>query len=83
MNFWSEDGNYILVTNLHGKLIERIDVERSGSGEITNLKYNLSAGVYLGKDWSKLEDATVFTGENSLGNDLIGEIVGSYNDAGE
>ena len=83
MNFWSDDGSYILITNLHGKMIERIDVVRKGNGEIANLKYNLSAGVYLGKNWEKLEDASVFTGSNSLGNNLIGEIVGSYNKAGK
>ena len=60
MCIWSEDGKHILVTNLHGKMIERIDVVRNGkTGEIENLEYNLSAGVYLGKNWNKLEDATV------------------------
>jgi hypothetical protein len=84
MCFWSEDGKFILVTNLHGKMIERIDVVRKsgeGMGEIVNLKYNLSAGIYLGKNWSKVADATVFTGANSLGNPLMGEIVGSYAEA--
>ena len=84
MSIWTEDGSAIIVSNLHGKMIERIDVERNPMmGKITNLQLNKSAGVYLGKGFTLIEGATSFKGENAFGRDLLGEVIGSYDGAGE
>ena len=83
MSFWTTDGNYIIIANLHGKMLERIDVERDASGLITGLTFNRSASVYLGKDFSLEEGAVAFTGLNAFGNELIGTVGGTYDDAGK
>jgi len=85
MSFWSTDGSAILVDNLHGKMIERIDVTRDKKGKIIDLVFNKSAGVYLGKDFNSaaVEEATAFYGNNAFGNPLIGSVDGSYADAGK
>jgi len=85
MSFWSTDGSAILVDNLHGKMIERIDVTRDKKGKIIDLVFNKSAGVYLGKDFNSaaVEEATAFYGNNAFGNPLIGSVGGSYTDAGK
>mmetsp|Transcript_27566 Transcript_27566/g.58252 ORF Transcript_27566/g.58252 Transcript_27566/m.58252 type:complete len:588 (+) Transcript_27566:103-1866(+) len=82
MSIWTEDGSAIIVANLHGKMIERINVERNGNkGDIVNLQFDQSASVYLGKNFNLIEGATYFGGENAFGNELIGEVIGSYDDA--
>ena len=84
MSEWTADGLAIIVINLHGKMVERIDVERnSKTGKITNLQLNKSAGVYLGKDFTLVDGATSFKGKNAFGRDLLGEVIGSYDGAGE
>lgn len=82
MNTWSADGSAIIVSNLDGKMVERIDVTRDGSGKITDLVFNTNAGVYLGKDFTKVADATAFSGSNTYGESLIGSIQGDYSQAG-
>lgn len=64
-------------------MIERIDVTRDKKGKIIDLVFNKSAGVYLGKDFSAVEEATAFYGSNAFGNPLIGSVGGSYADAGK
>eukprot|EP00984_Skeletonema_dohrnii_P007013 scaffold2499_cov70-Skeletonema_dohrnii-CCMP3373.AAC.1 len=81
MSFWSTDGSAILVDNLHGKMIERIDVTRDKKGKIIDLVFNKSAGVYLGTGFSAVAEATAFNGNNAFGNPLIGSVSGSYADA--
>ena len=83
MSFWSADGSSIIIDNLHGKMIERIDVTRDEKGKITNLVFNKSAGVFLGKGFGKVADASVFTGNNAFGRPLIGSVAGNYDDAGK
>jgi hypothetical protein len=78
MSFWSADGSAILIANLHGKMIERIDVKRSNDGSITGLEFNVSASVYLGKAFGKTEDASFFQGNNAFGRPLIGSVAGDY-----
>ena len=82
MSIWTKDGTAILIANLHGKMIERIDVQWRGT-EITNLELNKSASVYLGKNFTLVEEPTHFEGTNSFGRNLIGNVVGSYTNAGE
>ncbi|GFH53349.1 hypothetical protein CTEN210_09825 [Chaetoceros tenuissimus] len=81
MSFWAVDGSAIIIANLHGKMVERIDVTRNSDGEITDLSFNRSASVYLGKDFSLKAEPTYFLGHNAFGRPLIGSIVGSYDDA--
>lgn len=83
MSFWTTDGKYIIVANLHGKMVERINVTRNNKGIIVGLEFDKSAGVYLGMDFDLRESATVFSGTNAFGNELIGEVIGSYDDAGK
>lgn len=84
MSFWSTDGDAIIVANLHGKMIERVDVVREKrTGLITDLHFNTDAGVYLGVDWNLVSKATSFSGENAFGNPLIGQVVGTYQKTGK
>ena len=80
LSTWTADGSSILVANLHAKMIERIDVVRNEDGIITELNFNVGAGVYLGKDWKLLEKASYFKGTNAFGNAIVGSVVGSYDD---
>ncbi len=82
MSIWKEDGTAILVANLHGKMIERIDVQWRGT-KIINLELNKSAAIYLGKNFTLVEEPTHFEGTNPFGRNLIGNVVSSYDEAGE
>mmetsp|Transcript_77 Transcript_77/g.200 ORF Transcript_77/g.200 Transcript_77/m.200 type:complete len:610 (-) Transcript_77:213-2042(-) len=81
MSVWSDDGSAIIIANLHGKAIERIDVVRDSVGNITSLKFNKSATIGLGKGINVLSKATSFLGSNAFGNSLIGTTVGDYSNA--
>ncbi len=59
-------------------MIERINVSRNHSGEITGLTFDKSAGVYFGKGFSLKESASFFKGKNAHGNELLGGITGYY-----
>ena len=78
MSFWSTDGSAILIANLHGKVLERINVTRDASDTITQLSFDRGASLGVGKGMEVTADATMFTGMNDHGNMLIGEIVGAY-----
>jgi hypothetical protein len=79
MSYWSADGDAIIVANLHGKMIERVDVIREKrTGLINDLHFNTDAGVYLGVGWNLVSKATSFSGTNAFGNPLIGHVVGTY-----
>ena len=64
-------------------MVERIDVIRDSHGKITDLQFNRSAGIYLGKSFSLGEEATVFKGKNAYGNQLVGSLTGDYGFAGK
>lgn len=83
MSFWSTDGSAIIVDNLHGKMIERIDVTRDKKGKITDLVFNKSAGIYLGTNFNLVSGASAFEGQNAFGNSLIGSVGGDYSNAGK
>jgi len=78
MSNFSRDGKYIIVSNLDGKAMERIDVTRDRQGIITQLTYNKSATLGLGKNMVVNAPATFFKGQNAFGNDLVGGITGDY-----
>lgn len=81
MSFWNDDGSAILVANLHGKVLERIDIARNGSGKIKSANFNRSASLGVGKNMAVTSEATYFSGKNGQGNKLIGGITGDYADA--
>lgn len=80
MSFWTTDGSAIIVANLNGKVLERIDIKRNRSGKIKSAKLNLSASLGVGKNMAVTSAATVFRGRNANGRRMIGSIVGDYAD---
>jgi hypothetical protein len=83
MSFWRFDGLAILVCNLDGRIVERIDVTRDKTGRITGLTYNMNAGLGVGKGQTVVEPPRVYLGHNAIGHTLIGSIqagVSDFND---
>jgi hypothetical protein len=78
----SQDGSAIIVANLEGKAIERINVYRTVDGTIQGLEFDKGATIGLGKDTTVAENATFFKGKNAFGNDLIGSVTGDYSSEG-
>jgi len=78
MSFWSADGSKLMFSNLHGKAIERVNVERDTDGKITSLVFDKSATLGLGRNMKVVEEATFFSGDNAYGNPLIGGVTGDY-----
>ena len=77
MSFWNSDGSALLVANLHGKVLHRIDVQRDSSGTIRAVEFNRTASLGVGKDLRITEPPTVYLGSNALVRPLLGRIVGS------
>lgn len=46
MTFWSPDGNYLLVGNQNGRIMERVDVKRSGD-KVSAFVFNAAASLDL------------------------------------
>ena len=80
MSFWSTDGSAIIMANLHGKAVERINVGRDENNLITQLTFDKSASIGL-KDLNVTDEATFFTGTNAFGRSLIGAVTGDYGNA--
>lgn len=80
MSFWRYDGLAILVCNLDGRIVERIDVTRDATGRITALSYNMRAGMGVGKGQTVVEPPRVYLGSNAVGHPLIGSIEGGTSD---
>ena len=78
MSFWNSDGSALLVANLHGKILERIDVTRNSQGKITDVVFNQSASLGVGKNMEIKDSAKVYLGKNHQGNPMLGRISGSY-----
>ena len=81
MSFWNSDGSAILVANLHGKAIERINVHRDATGTITNLLFDTDASLGLGQNMKVAAPATYFVGSSADGAPLMGQVVGMYQSA--
>lgn len=78
MSYWTTDGASILIANLNGKLMERIDVTRDSDGTITDIVFNRSASLGVGKNMQVTVSATAFSGNNAYGRPLIGRVGGDY-----
>lgn len=79
MSFWNSDGSALLLANLHGRILERIDIERAPDGKITGAVFNKSASLGVGKNQSIEESATAFVGQNAQGRNLVSRVAGEYN----
>ncbi len=82
MSFWDEDGSSILIANLDGKILERIDVTRDAAGDITAATFNEGAGLGVAADLSITDRPKVYLGNNLAGNPLIGSITPGTPDIG-
>lgn len=47
MSFWAPNGLSIIVANQNGRILERIDVARDGSGAVTSFDFNAAASLDL------------------------------------
>lgn len=81
MSFWDSTGSAIIIANLHGKVLERIDIKRNRSGKIKQASFNRSASLGVGKSMQITAEATYFLGKNQHGKPLIGNITGDYANA--
>jgi hypothetical protein len=81
MSFWNSDGSALLLANLHGKVLERIDITRNAKGKITDAVFNQSASLGVGKNMSILDSAKAYRGKNAHGNQMLGRVAGDYDTA--
>ena len=77
MSFWNSDGTSLLVANLHGKVLHRIDVRRNFKGDIVDVVFNRAASLGLGKDLKITAEPVLYRGRNGQGRELRGRIAGS------
>ena len=78
MSFWNSDGSALLVANLNGKVLERIDITRNPGGKIIGATFNKSASLGVGKKIKIRDEARVYLGTNGQGNPTLGSVSGSY-----
>ena len=80
MSFWNKEGSALFIANLHGRIMERVDITRDMSGKITKAVLNRAAAFSAGAGTSAkpTEDSHAYSGKNALGNDLISEVSGAY-----
>ena len=78
MSFWNSDGSALLLANLHGRILERVDITRDADGNIIGANFNRSASLGVGKNMSIVDEATAFQGNNAQGNALISTVSGQY-----
>lgn len=81
MSFWNADGSAILIHNLAGKALERINVERDATGKISSLTFDKSATLGFGKAMQVSKEASFYEGNNAFSKVLLGDVTGSYDDA--
>ncbi|WP_173195941.1 hypothetical protein [Parvularcula mediterranea] len=81
MSFWDSTGSAVIIANLNGKVLERIDVRRNGSGKIKGLTFNKAASLGVGKGMAVTAEATVFRGKNAHGRKMMGSVAGNYDEA--
>lgn len=78
MSFWNADGSALLVANLNGKILERIDVQRDSTGKITGAIFNKAASLGVGTDLTITDQPKVYRGNNAQGQPMLGRISGEY-----
>ena len=75
------DGSHVIVANLNGKLLERVDAERDSHGIITKATFNRGATLGVGKNMTATAEATAFVGKNAHGSALVSAVAGEYDAA--
>jgi hypothetical protein len=78
MSFWNSDGSALLVANLNGKVLERIDITRNPGGKITAATFRQDASLGVGKGMSISDSARVYLGVNGQGENMLGTVAGTY-----
>ncbi|KAL3768913.1 hypothetical protein ACHAW5_008828 [Stephanodiscus triporus] len=71
----------IVMSNLHGKAIERINVVRNGNGDIISAIFDTDASLGLGTIMTVVEAATYFSRNNGYGSALSGGVECDYRGA--
>ena len=80
MSFWNSDGSALLLANLHGRILERIDIIRDPDGTITAANFNRAASLNVGGGITVVANvATAFQGNNAHEHALISTVSGAYN----
>ncbi len=75
MSFWNATGTQLLLANLHGRILERIDLTRDATtGVITEATFNQAASVGMGGQSAILDGAKVY----KTGAAAIGQVSGAY-----
>ncbi len=73
MSFWNADGSALLLANLHGRILERIDIDRDADGNITGANYNIGASLNVGAALSSIDDsASAFNGNGMVPSGVTG-----------
>jgi hypothetical protein len=80
MSFWTHDGHSIIVANLAGKILERIDVTRDLAGNIVDVEFVEGAGLGVGQGMAILDRPKVYLGANLAGEPMKGTIVAGLPD---
>ncbi len=82
MSFWNKDGSALFVANLHGRIVERIDITRDAGGNITNANLNraaaLSAASGIRATIAADGRSHAYRGNNALGVPLVSTVSGDY-----
>ncbi len=74
MSFWNSDGSALLLANLHGRILERIDITRDADGTITGADFNRAASLNVGGGLTGVADvATAFQGPG-----MVSTVSGNY-----
>ncbi|PCJ85929.1 MAG: hypothetical protein COA54_09960 [Thiotrichaceae bacterium] len=77
MSFWSPDGTALYLANLHGRILERIDMTRDENGNILTANFNQAASMSVGAS-SIVRSARAYSGLNAAGNAMISTVSGAY-----
>ncbi|RDH85193.1 MAG: hypothetical protein DIZ80_02625 [endosymbiont of Galathealinum brachiosum] len=72
MSFWNHDGSALLLANLHGRVLERINIDRDTDGNITGANYDLSASVNVGSNPVIVDPASAFNGAGMVPSGVTG-----------
>jgi hypothetical protein len=72
MSFWNSDGSALLLANLHGRILERINIDRDADGRITGANYDLGASLNVGSNPVIVDPASAFNGNGMVPSGVTG-----------
>lgn len=82
MSFWDDDGSSIIIANLHGKILERINLVRDAEGNILEAYFIEGAGLGVAAEQVIVDRPKVYRGANLAGRQMLGTIVPGSPDMG-